>query len=119
MKQYENNSGYPITHLIDFKSKNYAEGKIVCPVCGFDYHHPTQPITIGSNDNYRAGWWGRGDLTIIPFWGECGHIWELCVGFHKGYSYLFLRTEDSISQEGLASIKEDMGEKEFLQWRKQ
>ena len=73
--------------------KTYA-GKcdeVKCPVCGFEYNHMGEPKTINGNDNGEAGWWGRGDLVVIPVEGECGCLWEICFGFHKGSIYSFSR----------------------------
>jgi hypothetical protein len=68
---------------------------IQCPICGEDYHHPGTPLEEDSQDAYKAGWSGRGSLTAIPMEGECGHTWDLCVGFHKGNCYLFARAEQA------------------------
>lgn len=46
-------------------------------------------------DNYEAKWGGRGDLAVIPMWGECGSQWEVCIGFHKGQSRIFVRVSES------------------------
>jgi len=74
---------------------------INCPVCRcdestsgpIDYQHFERPEYTDGNDNYEA-WSGRGDLIRIPFWGECGHCWYLCIGFHKGNSFLFWKEGD-------------------------
>jgi len=63
---------------------------IVCPVCGDEYQYPGHPYVVPGNDAYEAGWDGRGDLTVLPFWGECHHCWSLCFGFHKGITYTFV-----------------------------
>ena len=64
---------------------------IVCPVCGYNYQHLGIPFVIDGNDNYEARWGGRGDLTVIPVYGECGCKWELCFGEHKGNIESFVR----------------------------
>ncbi|HKP51605.1 MAG TPA: hypothetical protein VJ183_03030 [Chloroflexia bacterium] len=66
-----------------------------CPVCGHEYNHPLDPIRIDGEDSYKAGWPGRGDLLLIPVEGECGHLWELCIGFHKGQTAIFVRVSAS------------------------
>jgi hypothetical protein len=65
--------------------------KVVCPVCGFDYAHLIGTRLVSGNDNYAAGWGGRGDLVAVHFEGECGHDWEICFGFHKGQTFTFVR----------------------------
>lgn len=69
-----------------------------CPVCGQNYQHAGTPGTYLSDDNYRADWSGRGDLIVIPIHGECGHSWEMCLGFHKGNTTIFARVHDAISK---------------------
>lgn len=39
---------------------------ITCPECGFEYAHFESSKVIPGNDNYDAGWGGRGDLLVIP-----------------------------------------------------
>ena len=79
-----------------------AQG-LACPVCLGDsgeFQHAGEPRVIPGNDSYEAGWPGRGDLIVIPFSGECGHDWELCVGFHKGNNSIFARFDASHKREG-------------------
>lgn len=61
---------------------------IRCPVCKFDYSHISQ-IEENKSDHYKA-WAGRGDCIVIPFEGECGHRWNICIGYHKGQNYAFV-----------------------------
>lgn len=65
--------------------------RLQCPLCRDTYQHTDTPQTIAGNDNYAAGWEGRGDLLMIPIEGECGHLWEICFGFHKGETFVFVR----------------------------
>ncbi len=69
---------------------DWTETLIHCPVCGFNYQHADGVTEVDGGDMYEAGWGGRGDLIRIPFWGECGHTWDLCLGFHKGDTFLFV-----------------------------
>ena len=62
---------------------------ILCPICEYTYSYAQMPEMISGNDNYDA-WFGRGDLIRIPFVGECGHGWNLCIGFHKGNSFIYV-----------------------------
>lgn len=85
---------------------------ITCPYCGYDYNHPMEPNIINGEDDYKADWGGRGDLIVIPFMGECGHNWELCIGFHKGQAFAFARmnwkdTESPSEQVRLLSEEYD------------
>lgn len=66
--------------------------KLKCVVCGNSLVQPGDPTTILSDDRPRgAGWPGRGWLVIIPIEGECGHSFEVCLGFHKGDTVIFAR----------------------------
>lgn len=71
-----------------------------CPCCGSEWQHVETPREICSDDSYRAGWGGRGDLLIIPISGECGSAYELCFGFHKGETSVFVRIVRSCEDEG-------------------
>lgn len=62
-----------------------------CPICGHDYTHAAEPLVLDSEDRYLA-WAGRGDCIKIPFEGECGHRFVLCIGYHKGKNYAFWET---------------------------
>jgi hypothetical protein len=65
--------------------------RLKCPICSDTYQHAETWQHIPGRDNYEAGWGGRGDLVIIPVWGECEHRWELCFGAHKGETFCFVR----------------------------
>jgi len=65
--------------------------QVVCPMCRSNFAHPSNVRQVSSDDSYRAGWPGRGDLTVLGFEGECGHDWEICFGFHKGEVFTFAR----------------------------
>lgn len=69
-----------------------------CPTCGSEYNHPEPPYLKDGNDSYDANWHGRGDLVVIPFSGECGSRWQLCVGFHKGNAPIFVRVIETCSK---------------------
>ena len=77
--------------LVFLNIENTEESNLVCPVCKFEYQHPGKPMVVDGQENYAAGWWGRGSLTILPFESECGTKWELCFGFHKGNVFSFTR----------------------------
>ena len=78
---------------------NSDASTLTCPECGFECNHFGQAKTILGNDNYDAGWGGRGDLIVIPIDGECGAIWEICFGFHKGNIAAFTRIIQSCKSE--------------------
>jgi hypothetical protein len=63
-----------------------------CPVCGFEYVHPSSAGIIDGRDNYEA-WAGRGDLVLCRFWYESGHVFSLNFGFHKGNTICFWKHE--------------------------
>jgi hypothetical protein len=65
--------------------------RLVCPVCRNTNQHTGEPQTVSIGD-YEAGWGGRGSLLVVPVEGECGHLWEMCFGFHKRETFAFVRT---------------------------
>ena len=69
--------------------------RLKCPVCSDIHQHVTPHQRVPGHDNYEAGWGGRGDLVIVPVWGECEHRWELCFGTHKGETFCFVRVPES------------------------
>ncbi len=71
---------------------------LVCPDCSLEYTHIGEPRKVSGNDSYDA-WSGRGDLLVIPFTGECGSEWEICFGFHKGYTDAFVRIRKACSED--------------------
>lgn len=69
-----------------------ADGYLIhCPYCDLEFNHTGTFRKELGKDDYQASWWGRGDLIVIPMQCENGHMWELCVGFHKGQLYMFGR----------------------------
>ncbi len=68
--------------------------RLKCPVCGEFYNHAGPFQYIDGRDNHEAGWGGRGDLVIIPVRCEFEHIWQLCLGQHKGTTYVFVRVPE-------------------------
>ena len=71
--------------------------EILCPICLFNFTHISS-ARIDESDDYTA-WSGRGSVAVIKMWGECGHSWELCVGFHKGNCKLFIRSAGEDQQD--------------------
>ncbi|PQV64447.1 hypothetical protein B1R32_105129 [Abditibacterium utsteinense] len=74
--------------------------EIRCPICEFEYQHCENPQVIDGKDDYKANWDGRGNLIVIPVWGECGSKWEICFGSHKGYTAAFVRLITSCEETG-------------------
>ena len=80
--------------ITDIASDTFCTGEniIKCPECGFEYNSFGTPVVIKGNDNYESNVDGkRGDVISIPFNGECGHNWELCLGLHKGNTVIVHR----------------------------
>lgn len=90
----------PIQAALVEPQHNHGEACVCCPHCGFEYVHPEQPFVEDSKDNYEASWPGRGDLTVIPFWCESGHKFEICFGFHKGNVTAFVRGGRPLPEKG-------------------
>lgn len=93
---------FDILPIISKGDAGWGDGKrnLLCPVCEGTYNHIEKPSYQDGRDDYAAHWDGRGDLIIIPLWGECGSKWELCVGFHKGESSVFARVISACSKTG-------------------
>ena len=72
--------------------------RLRCPICGESYQHADVYQHIPGRDNYEAGWGGRGDLVIIPVWCEFDHVWQLCFGFHKGATFVFVRVPEQCEE---------------------
>jgi len=73
---------------------------LVCPVCGGEYNHVIG-FEIVSSDYYEAWSPGCGSCYIVKMSGECGHDWEICIGFHKGYCYMFADRKIQDANSGL------------------
>jgi len=69
---------------------------ILCPVCKYEYNHILSSEKIEGEDSHKAPWQGRGDLVLTKMRCENWHEWELCLGFHKGQSFIFIRTTEAI-----------------------
>lgn len=65
--------------------------RLLCPVCAGSYNHARAPHLVLGDDRGAAGWDGRGDLIVVLVEGECGHAYEVCLGFHKGETFVFCR----------------------------
>lgn len=68
-----------------------------CPVCNCDNTHIEPPHL-----NYNAQWEGQGELAITPLWSECGSKWQVCLGFHKGQTAIFIRLIKSCKTQSRA-----------------
>jgi hypothetical protein len=97
-----------IEHGYDYFGDCPEYKRVLCPVCGHKNNHlGSKPQTIDGKDNYEAGWGGRGDLAVIPIDGECGHVWEMCLGFHKGDVVVFVRAGLSNNLESKVAEREE------------
>ena len=76
--------------------------KVRCPECGYTFVKPLEPKEILSGDRWGgAGWAGRGWLAVVPIEGECGHLFEICFGFHKGETVIFGRPAQAPPDTGV------------------
>jgi hypothetical protein len=69
---------------------DFNASKIKCPVCGGNFSHTLDITRRPGEDRAGSAWAGRGNVDVIEFEGECGHYWALCLGFHKGETYMFM-----------------------------
>jgi len=80
--------------ITDSGDDGHWQQQVVCPICRDKNQHVIpQAFDTDGDDNGKA-WDGRGDLYRIPFWGECGHNWHLCLGFHKGETFIYAEKID-------------------------
>lgn len=63
--------------------------RIVCPLCSCENVHFSNATGIPGDDLDYSQWSGRGGCVCVPMRCEMEHVWEMCVGFHKGYTYIF------------------------------
>jgi uncharacterized Zn finger protein len=56
--------------------------RMVCPTCGNDGVHLTRVVVDAKPSEYKQG------ETALLYEGECGHLFTLSVGQHKGNAYL-------------------------------
>lgn len=81
-----------------------------CPKCRFSYNRAMGTSEKQSNDNYDAqgdGWRGRGDLLAIHMECENGHTWDICIGFHKGNSVIFVRVGEDLPPSVFQKVLDD------------
>lgn len=70
---------------VDFLSLDgYGNPAICCPECGFSYTEIIDHKLERGNDNGDTGRGCRGDVHTLLVNCECGGVWELFFGFHKG-----------------------------------
>lgn len=74
---------------------NVAFSNLLCPVCYDQLIHTQSPRVLSGEDNYKAGWGGRGNLISIPMWCENGHSFKICLGSHKGETVIYIRNARS------------------------
>jgi len=96
-----------------FESPTPGNMVVKCPVCGDEHVRVTDTRGVQGHDNYKAGWWGRGDLDVIKFRGECDHEFELCFGFHKGNVSVFCRVLGEREAVDMSSMKQWDSDGEF------
>lgn len=89
--------GASLTYDTDFKCN-----LIRCPVCGHNNSHTGDAKFLSSDE--RKAWDGRGSCITIEFEGECGHEWNLCIGYHKGENFVFNDITKPISNEEQKAI---------------
>lgn len=87
---------FDILPVISNDDAGWGDGarNLLCPICGHTYNHMEAPVVTGTQGDYAGDWHGRGALTVIPMWSECGSKWELCMGFHKGETCIFARVKE-------------------------
>jgi len=101
-----------LAQALNFNDSLWNDGimtDLKCPECGHNNQHLLQPHFVSGNDNYEAGWNGRGDLVIVPIESECGSNWEICLGFHKGTTSSFVRLGRSCKPKSYVYFIEAVG----------
>jgi hypothetical protein len=71
---------------------NSPEQRVLCPKCGDEYVQLSEPTIIEGKDAYATKTGVRGDVIKIE--GKCagGHRFDLCLGYHKGETFIFAQT---------------------------
>lgn len=64
-----------------------ARSMVVCPVC------KSENVHVGT---VREIPYDRGSQTVISFWGECSHKFDITLLTHKGSTYAHL---DNVTEE--------------------
>lgn len=77
----------PKNKMVDFFGKLTLH--VLCPTCGYDYAYVKEP-RVDSRPGHDRAWPGRGECMRIAFEGECDHTWDLCFGFYKGETFMFV-----------------------------
>lgn len=86
-----------------------GEVSVLCPECGFDYVHIGTAEEVNGNDNYEAGWGGRGDAVRVGMWCEAGHSWVLRFGFHKGQTFAAIEKLEVMTSDLLTILSGGRG----------
>jgi hypothetical protein len=83
----------PVAAVISDQTLFESMPAMQCPTCGDTHVHTVEPRLIDSGDKWggAAGWPGRGSMLVVPVEGECGHRFDICFGFHKGATSMFVR----------------------------
>lgn len=84
-------SGMALKSKTEDVSFRHDTATILCPVCGYNYTHiESKPIFINGKDGYHAApSMVRGDVVAIPMSCEDGHKFLMCLGFHKGQTFIW------------------------------
>jgi hypothetical protein len=61
-----------------------------CPVCKGNTVHVAGKVLSGRTDDYTE-WQGRGSVHQWPIECDGGHRFYICIGFHKGWSNIWVR----------------------------
>jgi hypothetical protein len=76
---------------------------LYCPTCRSSYQHVAGPSMAARGADYAA-WEGRGNLVRLPMHCEMGHSWEICFGFHKGESWIFVQATGEWSEHDSGQV---------------
>lgn len=70
---------------------------VTCPLCGDSNVSWGDTVELKGNDAYEA-WSGRGNCLEIKMTCEQNHNFNLCLGFHKGNTYLFCSSDKKMNK---------------------
>ena len=68
-----------------------AMDMVLCPVCRYDYCH----LGEVSQQPTAKGW-----RVVMPFWGECGHAFDVVLLQHKGQTFASIENVRRSEPEG-------------------
>lgn len=107
MSIMQNLASQYVGHLKGSSGSDVPGFLLTCPVCGCMNVHLASVKTKEGFDSYATKTGVKGDVTTLTFYGECGSVFEINYGFHKGHLFLWPDTLQSCRVDYRAYIQSD------------